>query len=606
MRAAIRSLLAAALCVACARPTTAEAVRPDVEANLQRVELSRNPSAEARSLLSSKEAPIRARAALAAGRTGDAEAVPTLADLLADPEVAEPAAWALGRVAGGRDALARCLQAGCKAAPFAARALSGPEAYKQPAVDALVLALSGPAAREAAIALGVLARNKEAKFPAEAYSALASALQRDDARAGAAYALSRMPRGEGVSDALAPALRDRDPWTRSLAARAWGKQGLPAESLRGAFQDPDWRVRVEAARGLPTAAGAAGLLDAAFAEQSSPHVIVALSEAAVQLGALAPEPGRFADATARCAVAQARDRVRKQLLETPGCAEEGWRSRARAGALAAELGLPAARAAFRDPDARVRGLAAGAAGAPFAEELRGLLGDSDPNVVQEAAGALARLPPEESSKEAARAALLRFANAHAAPAGNPESDALTALVELTGPMPQLLPTPNAPLSAALGKPRIPVPVPAEAGAMPRARALRLRTSRGELVIDLRPDLAPLTSSALAALAARGFYDGLSFHRVVPDFVVQGGDPRGDGDGGPGWALPDEHSPLRFVRGTLGIATSGPETGGSQFFLCHSPQPHLDGRYTIAGQLRSGDDVLDALQPGDTILSASAE
>jgi cyclophilin family peptidyl-prolyl cis-trans isomerase len=180
------------------------------------------------------------------------------------------------------------------------------------------------------------------------------------------------------------------------------------------------------------------------------------------------------------------------------------------------------------------------------------------------------------------------------------------LIELTGPLPQLLPTPNAPLSAALGQPRIAVPVPAEASVMAKARVLRLRTSRGEMVIDLRPDLAPLTSSALAALARRRFYDGLSFHRVVPDFVVQGGDPRGDGDGGPGWALPDEHSPLRFLRGTLGIATSGPETGSSQFFLCHSPQPHLDGRYTVAGQLRSGDDVLDALQPGDTILSASAE
>ena len=142
--------------------------------------------------------------------------------------------------------------------------------------------------------------------------------------------------------------------------------------------------------------------------------------------------------------------------------------------------------------------------------------------------------------------------------------------------------------------------------LPQARVLRLLTSRGEMVIDLRPDIAPLTTSALAALANRGFYNGLTFHRVVPDFVVQGGDPRGDGDGGPGWALPDEHSPLPFLHGTLGIATSGPETGGSQFFLCHSPQPHLDGRYTGAGQLRSGDEVLDALQPGDTILSASAE
>ena len=71
-------------------------------------------------------------------------------------------------------------------------------------------------------------------------------------------------------------------------------------------------------------------------------------------------------------------------------------------------------------------------------------------------------------------------------------------------------------------------------------------------------------------------------------------------------MPDEHSPLRFLRGTLGIATSGPETGGSQFFLCHSPQPHLDGRYTVAGELREGGDVLDALQPGDAILSVTVE
>src|SRR5262249_61648352 len=96
----------------------------------------------------------------------------------------------------------------------------------------------GPAAREAAISLGVLARNKEAIFPAEAYAGLASALQRDDSRVGAAYALSRMPRGEGVSTALAAAIRDRDPWTRSLAARASGEAGLPAESPRDAFQDP--------------------------------------------------------------------------------------------------------------------------------------------------------------------------------------------------------------------------------------------------------------------------------------------------------------------------------------------------------------------------------
>ena len=111
---------------------------------------------------------------------------------------------------------------------------------------------------------------------------------------------------------------------------------------------------------------------------------------------------------------------------------------------------------------------------------------------------------------------------------------------------------------------------------------------GKVVIRLRPDWAPKHVEQIKALVKRGFYDGLSFHRVVPDFVAQGGDPFGDGEGGPGWALPDEHTALHFDRGTLGIATSGPETGGSQFFFCHSAQPHLDGRYTVAGQLEGGD------------------
>ena len=88
--------------------------------------------------------------------------------------------------------------------------------------------------------------------------------------------------------------------------------------------------------------------------------------------------------------------------------------------------------------------------------------------------------------------------------------------------------------------------------------------------------------------------------------MQGGDPRGDGEGGPGWALPDEHSPLPFRRGSVGIATNGPETGGSQIFICHSAQPHLDGRYTVFAELHSGESTLDSLQVGDEILTASVE
>jgi cyclophilin family peptidyl-prolyl cis-trans isomerase len=602
----MRSALALALAAACARPTPSAGLRPEVEASLQRIELGRVPSAEARALLDSPEAPARVRAVLAVGRIGDGEAKGSLSRLLADKEAGEMAAWALGRIEGGSEALVRCLAERCPSSSAAARALSGTEASRKPAVEALVEALSGPASRDAAISLGVLARNPEAKFPPQAYAALATSLGREDARAGAAYALSRLPRGPGVEAALRTGLLESDPWTRSLAARAWGRQGLPAVALRDAFRDPDWRVRVEAARGLPTAEGAKEALAEAFAGQGSPHVIVALSEAAAQLEELAPEPARFADSVSRCAVALARDRVRKQIVDTPSCAADGWRVRARVGALAAELGLPQAREAFSDGDGRVRGSAAGAATAVFAGDLRRLLADADPFVVQEAAGTLARLPADPATREAALAAIRRLSAAHTEPGGNPRSDALAALTPLAGPVPDLLPTPNAALARALGSPRSAVPVPAEARAFPGARLLRLKTSRGELVIELRPDVAPLTGSALAALARRGFYGGLTFHRVVPDFVAQGGDPRGDGDGGPEWALPDEHGPLHFLRGTLGIATNGAETGGSQFFLCHSPQPHLDGRYTVAGQLRSGEDVLDALQPGDTIESASAE
>jgi cyclophilin family peptidyl-prolyl cis-trans isomerase len=113
--------------------------------------------------------------------------------------------------------------------------------------------------------------------------------------------------------------------------------------------------------------------------------------------------------------------------------------------------------------------------------------------------------------------------------------------------------------------------------------------------------APLTVHNFATLARRGYFDGQRFHRVVPNFVAQGGDPRGDGNGGPGYAIRDELNRRRYLRGTLGMALSGPNTGGSQFFITHSPQPHLDGGYTVFGQLRSGADVLDRIVQGDRVV-----
>ena len=112
----------------------------------------------------------------------------------------------------------------------------------------------------------------------------------------------------------------------------------------------------------------------------------------------------------------------------------------------------------------------------------------------------------------------------------------------------------------------------------------LTTSQGTLEFELYFDQAPLTVMNFIELVESGFYDGLVFHRVVPDFVAQGGDPRGDGWGGPAYTIRCEYSEEPYVRGTVGVATSGKDTGGSQFFITHSLQPHLEARYTVFGQV----------------------
>lgn len=135
------------------------------------------------------------------------------------------------------------------------------------------------------------------------------------------------------------------------------------------------------------------------------------------------------------------------------------------------------------------------------------------------------------------------------------------------------------------------------------RWLSLVTVRGTLVIELNTVDAPLASFRISALVDAKFYDGLTFHRVVPNFVVQGGDPRGDGWGGPEWTLRDELSVRPFVPGTVGLALSGPDTAGSQLFVTLTRQPHLDGRYPVLGQLVAGLEVAARLRRGDRILRA---
>jgi cyclophilin family peptidyl-prolyl cis-trans isomerase len=129
--------------------------------------------------------------------------------------------------------------------------------------------------------------------------------------------------------------------------------------------------------------------------------------------------------------------------------------------------------------------------------------------------------------------------------------------------------------------------------------LRITTSAGVIVVEFEGP-APWNQTAIASLAAEGFYDGLTFHRVVPGFVVQGGDPRGDGYGGPGFLLPCEWSNQHYERGVVGMALAGKDTGGSQFFIAQAREPRLDARYTILGRVTEGLDVLDELLPHDRL------
>ncbi len=130
----------------------------------------------------------------------------------------------------------------------------------------------------------------------------------------------------------------------------------------------------------------------------------------------------------------------------------------------------------------------------------------------------------------------------------------------------------------------------------------ITTTRGELVLELFPEHAPKTVNNFVFLAKAGFYDGVSFHRVINDFMIQGGDPTGSGRGGPGYRFEDEFTgnPLKHERGVISMANAGPNTNGSQFFITHSPQPHLNGRHTVFGAVVQGIEVVDAIQQGDTM------
>jgi peptidyl-prolyl cis-trans isomerase B (cyclophilin B) len=134
----------------------------------------------------------------------------------------------------------------------------------------------------------------------------------------------------------------------------------------------------------------------------------------------------------------------------------------------------------------------------------------------------------------------------------------------------------------------------------KAYSVTIETDRGVIELELYPQHAPKTVNNFVFLARDGFYDGVSFHRVIANFMIQGGDPTGTGSGGPGYRFEDElkGNPLTHETCVISMANAGPNTNGSQFFITHAPQPHLNGKHTVFGKVVKGQDVVDAIRQGD--------
>lgn len=130
----------------------------------------------------------------------------------------------------------------------------------------------------------------------------------------------------------------------------------------------------------------------------------------------------------------------------------------------------------------------------------------------------------------------------------------------------------------------------------------METTRGTIELELYPEYAPKTVNNFVFLINQNFYDGVTFHRVISDFMIQGGDPTGTGRGGPGYRFEDEfrNNPLKHEAKVISMANAGPNTNGSQFFITHSPQPHLNNKHTVFGKVTKGSEIVDAVKQGDSM------
>ncbi|HUK62567.1 MAG TPA: HEAT repeat domain-containing protein [Dongiaceae bacterium] len=573
--------------------------------------------------LTDPRAAVRARAVLAVGRLQDTTTVAALIPLAEDTSVVvrREVLFALGQIGhrSARAVLERHLaESDNECALLAVEALGK---LGDPAATAAVISqLGAPEPRrrgEAAVALWRLADS----------TALGALLARHrdpdpSVRWRVIYALEKIHAPERIVLPVASHLSDDDARVRAYAARTLGRQKTPRATayLLQALGDADPAVRINAMRAITFSGDStcARCARALAGQLAYPHPYVRVT-AAVALGAAPVLAG--ADSAGR---SMALDSLRSHLAD-PDAATRG----ACAVALLTQLhaaAWPRVAPLLEDTSVVTRVAVIGGLGALSGEEAESLL-------VPRLKGAHALIERMTAADELGT--LKRHAALHALYAGLADSSALVA-ASCAGAIQEIGDSASVPrltaayvgrsrerptdardairdaLRALAGRPYAdsiekrfaphrPAPVyPADFAEPSSARGAILHTTKGDIEWAFDRDLAVETVKNFVTLAERGFFDGNVVHRVVPNFVIQDGDPTGTGGGGPGYTIRCEYNQLRYEAGMVGMALSGKATGGSQWFITHSPQPHLNGRYTIFAHVVRGMDVVWNIVPGDRI------
>ena len=599
---------------------------------------------------------VRARAALALGRIGDERAAEPLRTLLGDraPAVREQAAFAAGIVGDTAlsDALAPLL--GDSDAAVAARAAWALGMLGQPAGrDVLVAAVRDATApdRRAALLRGLWRFGDEAS----AHTAAPWATDSDaSVRTAALYVLARKPRESSLA-ILTVALSDPDPQTAALCARALGILGK-AESVGP--------LTAGLAKPGPQRIGSLMALAAILEKNSGTAMADELRSRSLALsGDANPNVAVPALALLRW---QVNDREAFRRLWTTATAGKERRQQVALLALMAGLGagaddlvdgamaspdpflrgataealsnLPPADAAPRrqklseDPEVLVRlkvleGLKTPADVSSSGAIVERLFADPDPGVRAAAIDAWALEDKPGLMAKLREAVLASYADkapdvpisALGAAEKSPDSAEARAVAEAAYGHPSVLVSRLARRAVVRTFHAEPARFPWRtyetgksvadyAALIAEARRpwqVTVETARGPFTLRLDGASAPLTVMNCLALTGKEYFDGAPIHRIVPNFVVQDGDPTGTGNGGPGYEIRDELSALPYLPGTLGMALSGPDTGGSQWFVTQAPEPHLDGGYTVFGSVAAGMDVVLRLEQDDRILRMAA-